>query len=86
MKTQSKYIRLRPLDVYELPYAYANSTNMSFNGSIMFFFPLLLILFYPPVLTYILGAQMNRLIETVRVTRVNLCFGWEISFFFVMHS
>ena len=43
---------------------------------------------YPSVLTYVLGAQKNRLIETVLLSTHNICFGWEIRklFFFDMHS
>ena len=33
---------------------------------------------YPPVLIYVLGAQKNRLIETVLLSTHNICFGWEI--------
>ena len=33
---------------------------------------------YPLVLTYVLGAQENRLIETVLLSTHNICFGWEI--------
>ena len=33
---------------------------------------------YPSVLTYVLGAQKNRLIETVLLSTHNICFGWEI--------
>ena len=35
----------------------------------------MLIISYPSVLTYILGAQMNRLIETVLLSTHNICFG-----------
>ena len=38
----------------------------------------LLIFPYPSVLTYVLGAQKNRLIETVLWSTHNICFGWEI--------
>ena len=34
--------------------------------------------FYLSVLTYVLGAQKNRLIETVLLSTHNICFGWEI--------
>ena len=33
---------------------------------------------YPSFLTYILGAQKNRHIETVLLSTHNICFGWEI--------
>ena len=33
---------------------------------------------YPLVLSYIFGAQKNRLIETVLLSTHNICFGWEI--------
>ena len=33
---------------------------------------------YPSVLTYVLGAQKNRLIETVLLSIHNVCFGLEI--------
>ena len=33
---------------------------------------------YPSVLTYDLGAQKNRLIETVLLSTHNIYFGWEI--------
>ena len=32
---------------------------------------------YPSVLTYVLGAQKNRLIETVLLSTQNICFGLE---------
>ena len=35
-------------------------------------------IFYPSFLTYVLGAQKNRLIETVLLSTYNLCFGREI--------
>ena len=40
-------------------------------------------MFLPSVLTYVLGAQMNRLIETVLLSTHNICFGCKIrkSFF-----
>ena len=38
----------------------------------------MLIFPYPSVLTYVLGAQKNRLIETVLLSTHNICFGWEI--------
>ena len=42
---------------------------------------------YPSVLTYVLGAQKNRLDETVLLSTHNIYFGWEIHFFlFGMHS
>ena len=33
---------------------------------------------YPSVLTYVLGAQKNRLIETVLLSTHNICFGFDI--------
>ena len=33
------------------------------------------IISYPSVLTYVLGAQKNRLIETVLLSTHNICFG-----------
>ena len=33
---------------------------------------------YLLVLTYVLGAQKNRLIETVLLSTDNICFVWEI--------
>ena len=38
----------------------------------------MLIFSYPSVLTYVLGAQKNRLIETVLLSTHNICFGCEI--------
>ena len=35
----------------------------------------LLLLSYPSVKTYVLGAQKNRLIETVLLSTHNICFG-----------
>ena len=35
----------------------------------------LLIFPYPSILTYVLGAQKNRLIETVLSSTHNICFG-----------
>ena len=35
-------------------------------------------IFYPSVLTYVLGAQKNRLIDTVLLSTHNINFGWEI--------
>ena len=32
---------------------------------------------YPSVLTYVLDAQKNRLIETVLLSTHNICFRWE---------
>ena len=32
---------------------------------------------YPSILTYVLGAQKNRLIEMVLLSTQNICFGWE---------
>ena len=36
---------------------------------------------YPYVLAYVLGAQKNRLSETVLLSTHNICFGWKIRFF-----
>ena len=33
---------------------------------------------YPSVLTYVFGAQKNRLTETVLLSTQNIYFGWEI--------
>ena len=33
---------------------------------------------YPSVLTFVLGAHKNRLIEMVLLSTINICFGWEI--------
>ena len=33
---------------------------------------------YPLILTFVLGAQKNHLIETVLLSTHNICFGWEI--------
>ena len=33
---------------------------------------------YPSVKSCVLGAQKNRLIETVLLSTHNICFGWEI--------
>ena len=33
---------------------------------------------YPSIFTYVLGAQKNRLIETVLLSTNNICLGWEI--------
>ena len=33
---------------------------------------------YLSVLIFVLGAQKNRLIETVLLSTHNICFGWEI--------
>ena len=43
---------------------------------------------YPSVLSYVLGAQKNRLIETVLLSTHNIWFGWELRklFFFGTHS
>ena len=35
----------------------------------------MLVFSYPSVLTYVLGAQKNRLIETVLLSTHNICFG-----------
>ena len=32
----------------------------------------------PINLSYVMGAQKNRLIETVLLSTHNICFGWEI--------
>ena len=32
---------------------------------------------YSSVLTYVLGSQKNRLLETVLLSTHNICFGWE---------
>ena len=37
-----------------------------------------LIFSYPWILTYVLGAQKNRLIETVLLSTHDICLGWEI--------
>ena len=34
--------------------------------------------FYPSVLTCVLDAKKNRLIETVLLSTHNICFSWEI--------
>ena len=36
------------------------------------------LLSYPSIQTCVLGAQKNRLIETVLLSTQNICFGWEI--------
>ena len=41
---------------------------------------------YPSVLTYVLGAQKNRLIETVLLSSQNICFGWEIRKFILFNT
>ena len=42
---------------------------------------------YPSVLTYVLGAQKNHIIETVLLSTHNICFGWEIrKLFFLVHT
>ena len=42
---------------------------------------------YPSVLTYVMGAQKDHLIETVLLSTHSICFGGEIrKLFFVMHS
>ena len=38
----------------------------------------MLIFSYPSVLTYVLGALKNHLIEMVLLSTHNICFGWEI--------
>ena len=45
--------------------------NKKFQREVVFFS-------YPSILTYVLGAQKNRLIETVLLSTHNICFGWEI--------
>ena len=39
-------------------------------------------IFLPIILAYVLGAQKNRLIETVLLSTHNICFGWEIKLVF----
>ena len=46
----------------------------------------LLIFSCPSVLTYVLGAQKNRLIETVLLSTHNICFGWEIRKLFAVKA
>ena len=41
---------------------------------------------YPSILTYVLGAQKKRLIETVLLSTHNICFGWEIRKWIVSKS
>ena len=41
---------------------------------------------YPSILTCVLGAQKNRLIETVLLSTHNIWFGWEIRKFLNTHS
>ena len=41
---------------------------------------------YPLVLTYVLGAQKNRLIETVLLSTHNICFGCEIRKIFFCYA
>ena len=41
---------------------------------------------YPSILTCIVGAQKNRLIETVLLSTHYICFGSEIKLFSNMHS
>ena len=36
---------------------------------------------FQSILTYVLGAQKNRLIETVLLSHYNICFGLEIRFY-----
>ena len=38
----------------------------------------IIIISYPSVLTYVLGAEKNRLFEMVLLSTHNICFGWEI--------
>ena len=41
---------------------------------------------YPSVLTFVLGAQKNRLIETVLLSTHNICYSCEIrKLFFITH-
>ena len=45
----------------------------------MIFFNIKLLLFsYPSILTFVLDAKKNRLIETVLLSTHNICFGSEI--------
>ena len=37
-------------------------------------------------LAYVLGAQKNRLIETVLLSTHNICFGWEIRKLFFRYA
>ena len=41
---------------------------------------------YTSVLSYVLGAQKNRLIETVLLSTHNICFGWEIRTFIFWYT
>ena len=41
---------------------------------------------YSLLLAYILGAQKNRLIETVLLSTHNICFGWEIRKLFFWYA
>ena len=41
---------------------------------------------YPQFLAYLLGAQKNRLIETVLLSTHNICFGWEIRKLFFWYA
>ena len=44
------------------------------------------IFYYPSVLTYVLDAQKNRLIETVLLSNHNICFGLEIRKLFFWYA
>ena len=46
----------------------------------------LLIFSYPSVLAYVLGAQKNRLIETVLLSTNNICFGLNKKIVFLLHT
>ena len=41
---------------------------------------------YPSIQTHVLGAQKNRLIETVHLSTHNICFGQEIRKIFFDYS
>ena len=46
----------------------------------------LCILSHSPILTFVLGAQKNRLIETVLLSTHNICFGGEIRKLFFYYA
>ena len=50
-------------------------THISIGLDKHFFSVKLLIFYYPLVLTYVLGAQKNRLIKMVLLSTHNICFG-----------
>ena len=50
---------------------YGNTIHKNFSVKLWIFY-------YPSILTYVLGAQKNRVIETVLLSNHNICFGWEI--------